>query len=346
MVLGLKVIEGIVEKLSEYFVINSPKCVRVRHKAATCTDCMDVCPGNAIKVTSAGGNVVVDWARCSDCGKCLTVCKNGVFSMCKADRARLFTSAAAQTTAGATVPLSCRQSPHSKDAAYSAGALAFFNRKHMVRLVSMGANGITLLKGDCDTCGKACAELVREEISAAMNIFSLCGNGAVITLTDRFEPYPDTKERTSSKKNQEGEKLTSRREFFGYLKSRTLESVGSTIQHLTENEAKNKKTVLNVDSTGTELEEYINSLKMIGGDMLLRKMMDEGLLNEVHTDMEKCRLCGVCSRMCPNGVFTVVTEMIKGLEKTVDIRKNNLRCTDCGLCSLSCPSKAIRVSHA
>jgi len=343
MVLGLKTIEGIFEKLSEHFVINSSKCVRVRHKAAECTDCMDVCSEDAIKITSAGGKVLVDWTRCSDCGKCLTVCRNGVFSMRKADRERLFTSAASSINDSATVSLSCRQSPHAKAAAYSAGTLAFFNRKHMVRLVSMGANDIVLLKGDCDTCGKACAEIVSSEIDAARRIISICGNKTVINLVDRLESHPEKKEYKSSRALQENEKLTSRREFFGYLKSRTIESVGSTIHYLTENEDKNKKTVLTADSTATELEEYTNSLKMIGGDTLLQKMTDEGLLNEVHIDMEKCTLCGICSRMCPHGVFTVVTEMIKGREKAVDIQKDSLFCTGCGLCGISCSCNAISI---
>lgn len=344
MALGLKVIEGVFNKLTEHHVLNSAKCARVRHKAATCTACMDLCAANAITVTSAGGKVLTDWSRCSGCGKCLTACKNGVFTMRPTDKARLFSGAAARIKDNGLVTLSCRQSPHAAAAVYSAGSLAVFHRNHLLRLASMGAGTIILVTGDCAACGRACSGLVTREIAAARQILSLCGHATGIRLTDTPGISPPTNNHKNPPLSAGTEKPTSRREFFGYLKTRTMASVGSSITYLTETEADDKPTVLTSDSKGTERAEYLATLQKLGGEALLADMTKAGLLNEVAIDRERCSLCAVCSRMCPNGVFTAVTATIKGRQQVVDLQCNSLYCTGCGVCTISCPGKAINLT--
>lgn len=347
MALGVKIIEGMFGRLSERYMISSAKCVRIRHKAARCTDCMDACPENAIAITSAGGNVLVDWLRCSDCGKCLAVCSNGVFSLHGMERKRLLSAVASRITEGATVTLSCRQSPHASEATGSAGTLVHFNRRLLILMIAMGAERIAMFRGDCDDCGKGCAEIVSKEMAAVGQILALCGREVSIDLTECLAPVRDRKEHADGASAAFGhDALTSRREFFSHLKKRTLASVGSTIHYLTENDPKTKRTVLADDNTRTEIEEYITSLKIIGGEPLLGSMLAEGFLNEVHVNTESCILCGICFRICPHKVFTTITEMIKGLEKVVEIRRNSLLCTGCGLCVLSCPGKAIRIGNS
>lgn len=260
-----------------------------------------------------------------------------------ADRGGLFAAATSRLNSGGIVALSCRQSLHSKDADHTAATLAFYNRKHLVRLVAMGAKSIVVLKGDCDTCGNGCVDFISKEVDAVTRILSLCNNNATIVLTNNLERLSCQREPIHALPSQKGEKLASRREFFNYLKTRTMVTVGSAIQYVSENDAKQGKTVLAPDSTATGLEEYVDSLKMLGGDALLRSMLSEGLLNRVTIDREKCTLCGICSRMCPNSVYTVVTGMVKGREKVVGIQEDNLLCSGCELCVISCPSKVISI---
>ncbi|WP_205743363.1 4Fe-4S binding protein [Geobacter sp. FeAm09] len=304
---------------------------------------MDVCSADAITITAAGGRVLVDWSRCSDCGKCHAACGNGVFSLRKAVRDQLFASAAAQIGRHDKVVLSCRQSPHAQHAAYSAVTLACFNRMILVRLVAMGAKNIVLLKGECSTCGTPCEDIICKEIDTVVSIVSLGARETSISLADTFEAPRERNDAIGRNSKQENGKPASRREFFGLIKNRALASIGSGIHYFTESSVDNNKDILDAGNSNVSREAYLYDLKTIGGETLLGKMVTEGLVNVVAIDREKCRLCGICSRMCPNCAFTLDYETVKGREKATDIHMNNILCTGCGLCRISCPSKAITV---
>ena len=53
-------------------------------------------------------------------------------------------------------------------------------------------------------------------------------------------------------------------------------------------------------------------------------------------NIEKCIGCGLCSEVCPHGVFTL-------LDNKAQITDKNF-CMECGACVLNCPSKAIEVN--
>ncbi len=50
---------------------------------------------------------------------------------------------------------------------------------------------------------------------------------------------------------------------------------------------------------------------------------------------EKCVGCGICTDVCPHGVFC-----IDGKKAQV---KDKNRCMECGACAINCPAKAISV---
>lgn len=53
-------------------------------------------------------------------------------------------------------------------------------------------------------------------------------------------------------------------------------------------------------------------------------------------DSNKCVGCGMCTTVCPHGVFEVFTR--KALVKDID------NCMECGACSINCPMEALSVS--
>ena len=53
-------------------------------------------------------------------------------------------------------------------------------------------------------------------------------------------------------------------------------------------------------------------------------------------DKDKCIGCGLCSEVCPHGVF----EMNEGKAVLVDFNA----CMECGACVTNCPGKAVSVS--
>ncbi|QAR33794.1 hypothetical protein EP073_10370 [Geovibrio thiophilus] len=338
------VVEGVFEKLSEYFVINSALCVRVRHKNAACTDCTDVCPAEAVKITRAGGKVLVDWSVCTDCGKCVSVCVNSVFTLRRADDARINTSAAEQIKADGSVKYSCARSKSAETTA-KVSALAYITRKQIIKAASAGAKRQEFIHGDCSVCPSGgCLDMLGREIEASSRILELCGKESAFLIRKPDEvSLPKKKSRLSERLGGKQDVRLSRREFFGFLKTGAEKSVGKTLQYLGENDSNRRKTILEVKETTAPHREFLNSVEILGGDILIRNMQKEGLLKRAEINPEKCAKCGICARMCPFQIFEPVTEIIKGREVTQFINVKSVGCTGCNLCTISCPYGAVSV---
>jgi NAD-dependent dihydropyrimidine dehydrogenase PreA subunit len=57
--------------------------------------------------------------------------------------------------------------------------------------------------------------------------------------------------------------------------------------------------------------------------------------NTLKYDEEECINCGMCSKVCPHGVF------VRGKKSAVLANKE--ACMECGACLLNCPTTAIEV---
>lgn len=338
------VVEGVFEKLSEYFVINSALCVRVRHKNAACTACTDACPAEAVRITRAGGKVLVDWSLCTDCGKCVSACMNGVFTLRRADEARLNASIPEQINAAGSVKYSCARSKSSENTA-KVSALAYINRRQIIKAASKGAERQEFIHGDCDTCpAGGCLDMLSEEIKAASKILELCGKEPSFLIRRPEEaPISKKKSRLAERLGGKQDVKLSRREFFGFIRKGAEKSMGKTLQYLGENDANRQKTVLEVKETAAPHREYLNSIETLGGDILIRNMQREGLLKRAEIDSEKCVKCGICARMCPFHIFEPVVEKIKGRDVTQVINVKSVGCTGCNLCTISCPYGAVSI---
>jgi NAD-dependent dihydropyrimidine dehydrogenase PreA subunit len=64
-------------------------------------------------------------------------------------------------------------------------------------------------------------------------------------------------------------------------------------------------------------------------------MLNSYIMNTLRYDEKKCVNCGLCSGVCPHGVFA------SGEKKTV--LKKPEACMECGACQLNCPTEAITV---
>lgn len=53
-------------------------------------------------------------------------------------------------------------------------------------------------------------------------------------------------------------------------------------------------------------------------------------------DQEICFGCGMCTNVCPHGVFEIVAKKAKIVNKDA--------CMECGACSMNCPVKALKVT--
>lgn len=338
------VVEGVFEKLSEYFVINSALCVRVRHKNAACTACTDVCPAEAVRITRAGGKVLVDWSVCTDCGKCVNACMNNVFTLRRADDARVSASAAEQIKADGSVKYSCARSKSAENTA-KVSALAYINRKQIIKAASEGAKRQEFIHGECSACpAGGCLDMLTAELEASSKVLELCGKEPAFLIRKPDEaPLPKKKSRLAERLGGNQDVKLSRREFFSFLRTGAEKSVGKTLHYLGENDSNRQKTVLEVKEAVAPHREYLNSLEVLGGDILIRNMQKEGLLKRAEINTEKCAKCGICARMCPFQIFEPVTEIIKGNEVTLYVNVKSVGCTGCNLCTISCPYGAVSV---
>ncbi len=58
-------------------------------------------------------------------------------------------------------------------------------------------------------------------------------------------------------------------------------------------------------------------------------------INTLEYNQELCINCGMCSIVCPHGVFA------SGVKKATLVRQN--KCMECGACMVNCPVGAIQV---
>jgi len=328
------IVEGIVGRLSECMVIDSAACSRVRHKLSGCTKCTDICPANAIRITSAGGKVVVDWDRCTACGLCASVCPNRVFTLKLADLGKLMNKVRQQIAEDGECKVSCRDN---NDAAAHIRSLSFADRHMLVRFAAMGSGRIILEHGDCGKCSRNCLAVVLAEAEKADRIFELAGMN-VRTEIQKYEEKP--KRATAADRLKGGGEELTRREFFGFMRTKAKRTIGETLYSMTENEKERQRTILASERKG--YEDYIANLLSLGGSQLIQRMRGEGLLVTVDIDSEKCRKCGICARVCPMSVFTLTKETIKGREYTTAVTADPDKCSGCGLCMTSCMYDAVK----
>ena len=64
-------------------------------------------------------------------------------------------------------------------------------------------------------------------------------------------------------------------------------------------------------------------------------MSDAYATNTLEYDESKCSGCGMCSTVCPHGVFAQHGDAAELV--------HHERCMECGACSLNCPTGAIEV---
>lgn len=64
-------------------------------------------------------------------------------------------------------------------------------------------------------------------------------------------------------------------------------------------------------------------------------MFNSYATNTLSYSEEKCSNCGMCTVVCPHGVFA------RGIDRAVLVNPEN--CMECGACQLNCPSAAITV---
>ena len=53
-------------------------------------------------------------------------------------------------------------------------------------------------------------------------------------------------------------------------------------------------------------------------------------------DVDACVGCGICTMVCPHGIFTLSDGKTQIIDKD--------ECMECGACATNCPTQAVRVS--
>jgi NAD-dependent dihydropyrimidine dehydrogenase PreA subunit len=80
---------------------------------------------------------------------------------------------------------------------------------------------------------------------------------------------------------------------------------------------------------------YLDNYIIINANIRRKMMFNSYISNTLKYDPKLCINCGMCSTVCPHGVFSSNGKVAQLM--------NAKACMECGACQLNCPTNAIKV---
>jgi ferredoxin len=325
----------ILDRLETRHLAVSPElCIRQRHRRATCTRCLDVCPDGAL---AWDGGLVVEWERCTGCGACAAVCPAGALEAIGLSREELLVQIQRITRDQDWVAFACPRSLDGYEGRAQCLTLSCLGRLDESLLVGAGAHGaqsVLLVDGACDGCPQAVGRAVVGAAAARSNAL-LEAFGFPEAVTFRPDPPAVQPEDRDGRGSQEG---VSRRGMFKALARETGRMREIAAER--EQEPAEKPTgELPRALTGGRLL-LLAALKRLGSPVEpVFQGGEEGLFARFSLG-EACTACQMCAFFCPTGALTKVEDGGR-----VGLAFRVASCTNCGLCRDICYRDAVLLTH-
>ncbi|GAB1535969.1 hypothetical protein ADMFC3_16000 [Geovibrio sp. ADMFC3] len=302
------------------------KCVRQRNKRADCTNCSAVCPVSAITVSSEG--VFIEQDKCTACGRCVNACKVGALSVKGFSEKTYFDALISKSAGSDPVKIICSEcSDIDNSGAIRVPCLSYVTAETMLFCAASGAEEIRLYHKKCTECRRINgASAAEKEAEKARSIYRI--------TVDIEEAAAKTS--ISSP--------ISRRDFFRHLNRKTKSSATGIMNSFSHQILYGKKK----SSFAVDLPIRKRALNFA----LYRILKDDAEFNEHlvrewvgirYINSEKCRLCGICYKLCPTGALSEISEDNGEFLKKAGIAFNKSMCSDCGNCLKVCSEKALAV---
>jgi len=314
------------------------RCKRVRHRQSECRICVEVCPEGAITLDPAP--VVSE--RCTRCGLCQTACPTEVFQgEVHSDRhllSRIGPLLPQERRAGAAAALfvHCREAEPPRRDSVAVPCLGAVTETFLLGAVALGANPLTLVRGDCGSCRLRAGEALFATAKAAW--LALAPAAGLDRSAVKVE------------QRQRGDRaLSARRKFLARVTGQRDQ--GTRNWPAPGTDAPGPSGGAGAPGTGpTPGAGLTPGVGPTPGRTLLQALLrgvswsatpslryDAGLpWASLKIDQRDCATCGTCVNMCPTGAITRTIE-----NGRLSHHFSSALCINCRLCEEACPQQVI-----
>jgi len=332
---------SIAEKIADTIIANhnvrveGSLCTRFRSPKSGCTSCADICPVDAISLSGKGAELT---GACNECGVCLSVCPNGVFSMKKRGDEELIgeiDETAERRGRGQTKEfcISCERGDGKAD--LLAPCLGRLTEALLIKPISAGFSSIHIARPECPECPNAKASPhIDRMLDRARALFEMVNVKSEKLVVRRMPLQPPA---------QRPEKPVTRRELFSALRSKAAEMAAAALPEGGEKTEGKEMTFLQAigrNSGNVKRTLLVQALKAFSQVKEAYLPSEQAMLADI-TVSPRCTACGVCASLCPT---KALTNDWTGDKFSVTFKPS--LCTNCRVCVDTCGPRAITIGES
>jgi energy-converting hydrogenase A subunit P len=300
---------------------DASRCVRSVSKFSACTNCVDICPVETMRITEAGLPGFVP-SECVDCGGCVGHCPSEALKLGVFDTTEFFLN----FVRGGETLLSCRS---------NVPCLAALSVDHLVALALMKAEPVTLDTGHCAACEMKQTLLpqIESNIEEANFLLEAIESGRQLwPEAAAFVPQSGAAEedrraflnRLSVKGVVEGKKAFDEA-VEGSMEELLEHSIGLVdIAKLRQKNVPDKRKILFMALKRAPKPSVYHTIAEA----------DISIASQKTIDTEQCTNCQMCYRICPTGALSTN-------EKNSRIFFDAMLCIKCRACHDTCETDAL-----
>ena len=173
---GMDRVVDVLDRVERFPVEIMPEyCVRLRHRASTCTRCTDACPVGAITWDEGPR---IDRDKCAGCGICATACPTAALEATAPTNDEMLAQIQQIVEKQGWVAFACAQAQEGAgDNCLTVNCLGRLDDGLLVSAVGFGARAVWLIDSACASCPKAAghraAEVMAHRANALLEAFGV-----------------------------------------------------------------------------------------------------------------------------------------------------------------------------
>jgi len=298
------------------------RCKRLRHRRNECRLCQEACPEGAI--TLDPGPKVSD--RCTRCGLCQMACPTEAFQgEVHSDahllaRIRPLLGPERRTAGGKPLVVHCREAQPGQRDVIVVPCLGSVGGSFLLGAVLLGANPLTLVRGDCQRCRLGQGErLFANAMAAYLALATTVGMGSSAVKLEQRQKADAV--------------VPARRSFF--VRVAGLREPVACEWPAPGTEARMPRKAEVGMTPGRALLQELSRDASWSASPVLR--YDARLpWASLRIDQRGCTACGICVSSCPTGAITCRIE-----NRRLSHHFDAASCINCGSCVQACPQEVI-----
>ena len=348
---NLNDIAHVADSLTRRFVyVVQERCAAVRHRNASCRECVEACAAHAIKVES--NTLTVNASACTSCGACTAICPTeALIPVFPPDRelAQVLHASALANDGLAVVACARAASKRVADPERHAqvACLGRMEESMLVDAVAHGATCVVLVDGNCATCKYgAVSQAVDDACGYANLMLEATESPARVERASAFPAELLVDE-------VEGKFGSTRRGFLTEAAASMKETATTAARATVEAELgvrRQEKPIterLRAGEDGTlpqmrmmRHETALNALDALG--VAADGVLPSRMFASLDIDVDTCIACGMCAVFCPSGALKrdpaeKPSAQVRYLEFSA------ADCVQCGLCADVCWKNSISI---